>query len=373
MFHTRDRARSISHGRVRALAVVAAALTTTLTATLVTGSTAGAVTEARALVSGNPLAGSNWGVYTGDQDGVYPAYQSATGTEKQLLAKEALAPRVRWFGSWIANNQIGAKVDDYIAQAQGGDANRLVLMAVFREFPRNESHKDDPLTAADQASYRQWIDNAARAIGSARVGMVLEPDLAVGLKGWRPSVRQKLVTYAAQKFGALPNTAVYLDASDSDWLKIPDAVSLLTKSGIRYLRGFALGATHYSSTAANIAYGKALVGALAKAGVPGRHFVIDTADNGKSFTWLQYYAAHPRGDFDNAEVCTTKTQKRCVTLGIPPTSNVADPRWHLSDTANATARRYVDGYLWFGRPWLYRQASPFNRYRALTVARTTPF
>jgi hypothetical protein len=373
MFHTRVLTGTRRPGRVRVLAAATAALAATLTTSLATGSTADAVTAARTSGSTNPLAGGTWGVYTGNQDGVYPAWQSATGTAKQLLAKEALRPRVRWMGSWIPNDQIGAKVRDYITQTQAGDPNVLVQMAVFREFPRNESHKDDPLTAADQASYRRWIDNAAAGIGSARVAMVLEPDLAVGLKGWRPAVRQKLVTYAAQKFGALPHTAVYLDASDSDWLKIPDAVSLLTRSGIRYLRGFALGATHYSSTAENLAYGKKLVAALAKAGVPGRHFVIDTADNGRAFTWLQYYAAHPKGDFDNAQVCTTTSQRRCVTLGIPPTWRVDDSRWHLSDTARATARRYADGYLWFGRPWLYRQATPFTRYRALAVARTTPF
>jgi endoglucanase len=33
----------------------------------------------------------------------------------------------------------------------------------------------------------------------------------------------------------------------------------------------------------------------------------------------------------------------------------------------------VDGYLWFGRPWLYMQADPFVMTRALQLARTTPY
>ena len=37
------------------------------------------------------------------------------------------------------------------------------------------------------------------------------------------------------------------------------------------------------------------------------------------------------------------------------------------------AARYVDAYLWFGRPWLYNQAAPFVLDRALTLARTTPY
>jgi hypothetical protein len=37
------------------------------------------------------------------------------------------------------------------------------------------------------------------------------------------------------------------------------------------------------------------------------------------------------------------------------------------------AAEHVDGFVWFGRPWLYRQADPFVMKRALTMARTTPW
>ena len=39
----------------------------------------------------------------------------------------------------------------------------------------------------------------------------------------------------------------------------------------------------------------------------------------------------------------------------------------------AAAAAYVDGYLWFGRPWLFNQASGWDHQRALTIARTTPY
>jgi endoglucanase len=323
--------------------------------------------------AGNPLAGGTWGVYTGSADGVYPAYESAVGTDKDLLAKVALRPRVRWFGGWMSASDAAAKLRDYIATTQAGDPNVLVQLAVFRLWPEGEGAKGKPLTAADQDAYRQWVDAAAQAIGSARVAIVLEPDLAVALTGWQPEVREQLTAYAAHAFSQLPRATVYIDSSDSDWLSVPKAVKLLLRSGIREVRGFALGATHYSGTAANVAYGQRLVAALAKAGVPGRHFVIDTADNGRPFTWLQYWAAHPHGDFDNAEACRTRTQKRCDTLGIPPTWQVAEARWHLPSDLQPVARRLVDGYLWFGRPWLYRQSAPFLLDRTLQVARTTRY
>ena len=36
------------------------------------------------------------------------------------------------------------------------------------------------------------------------------------------------------------------------------------------------------------------------------------------------------------------------------------------------AARYVDGYLWYGRPWLDNQADPFDLSRSLALAATTP-
>ena len=54
----------------------------------------------------------------------------------------------------------------------------------------------------------------------------------------------------------------------------------------------------------------------------------------------------------------SQQDKRCVTLGIPPTVDVGDPKWGLSANDRRLAERYVDAYLWFGRPWLYNQAAP---------------
>jgi endoglucanase len=65
--------------------------------------------------------------------------------------------------------------------------------------------------------------------------------------------------------------------------------------------------------------------------------------------------------------------RRCVTLGIPPTVRVAADRWRLSERVRDLAAEHVDGFVWFGRPWLYRQADPFVMKRALTMARTTPW
>ena len=364
-------------------AVLAAAAATALAAGLLAAPAALAGpqhTSARPLAPAanpnptNPLANITWGNYTSSIDPVFKAYDSATGTDKKLLGRIAFKPRMRWFGAWIPDNMISTVLTQYIANVTGGKPDVLVQMTIFRLVPwENAATKQLP-TKADIASYKTWINNAAQAIGSTHVAMVLQPDMPFALKTPHHSHwAENLVRFAAATFAKLPNTAVYIDAGAADWLPLAQAVSLLRASGVGAARGFALDATHYDSAGSEVAFGSKIVARLNRVGVRNKHFVINTADTGKPFTFGQYYAKHPGGDFGNAQTCTSKTETRCVTLGIPPTPLVGLARWRLPAKDVPLARKNCDGYLWVGRPWLYSQAGKFALARALAVARTTPF
>ncbi len=318
----------------------------------------------------NPLAGIPWGNYSGRDDEVFPAYRQARGEERRLLGLIALRPRVRWFGSWYPNSSAASTARDYIANATGGNPNALAQLADLPARPVGEPVCHALPTAADQSSYKQWIDDFAAGIGSSRVALVLQPDLPfVDCVPHHSRMPLQLVAYAARRFSALPHTSVYIDAGAGDWPTVRGAASMLLGAGVRYARGFALNATHYDSTEREIHFGALVVAALARRGVRGRHFVINTSSNGRPFTYQQYH----HSNFDNANVCPSRAARRCATLGIPPTTDVANPRWGLSRQARAQARRLVDAYLWIGRPWLYNQADPFDLQRSLALARTTPF
>jgi endoglucanase len=337
----------------------------------------------RTVLPDDPLAGGRWAVYRGPWNGIYPAYERAGGEDKRLLGRIALQPRVIWFASEFSTSSIRTQLDRFIAEQQaefGKDA--LIQIAVFREWPHGEGGRGKRLSGSEQAAYRVWVDAAADAIGDARVALVLEPDLglnAVPNNSWEtrtadPAVRLGLVRYAAKRFSGLPRTSVYLDASDSDWLSISKIVPVIEAAGVEYARGFALGATHYSSVGDDIDYGMKIIDALEADGIHGKKFVIDTADNGRPFTWMQHRSEHPGADFDNAATCRSVSDSTCDTLGVPPTTDVADqPGLDLTARQRTDALRYVDAYLWFGRPWLVRQASPFSLGRALEVARSTLF
>ena len=176
----------------------------------------------------------------------------------------------------------------------------------------------------------------------------------------------------ARRSARCPNVSVYIDAGASDWLRNDPAKALqiLVPAGIDTARGFALNSTHYVSTGAEIAFGTAVVQALAAAGYADKHFVVNTAANGAPFNGYDYHGPN----FDNAATCSTPGQQACVHPGHPADVRRRQPGvGTLGDADAANAAAYADGYLWIGRPWLYMQADPFNLKRALAVARTTPY
>ncbi len=360
-------------------AVAAAAVAPAVTSSAATAASTPVATasgaQARAAVAragDNPLAGRRWGVYKGLADQAWEPYARSTGTDRALLGKIALRPKAKWFGGWIPDADIARKVDQYIENASGGDRDTLVQMTVFRVKPWEHDACTRLPTAAERASYRRWTDRFASAVGSQHTAVILQPDGPFALCVPHGSkVPSGLIAYAAKKLGALPNTSVYIDGGASDWpSKRPDqAAQILLWAGVRYARGFALNSTHYSRTVDNIDFGTRVVSELAARGVPGKHFVINTSSNGRGFTFNDARG----GNRDNAKVCETRAERVCVTLGIPPTTDVANPRWRQSALHRARATAHVDAYLWFGRPWLYMQADPFVRSRALALARTTPW
>jgi endoglucanase len=316
----------------------------------------------------DPLAGMAWGHYTGTMDGVYPAWQGALGAHKQLLAKIALRPLAYWFGSWFADSYAPTAAREYIASETGGNPNVLAQMAVFRLDNWEQAACTDHPSAAAQASYRRWVDNFAAGIGASRVALILQPDLAFALCA-PTRVPLQLVAYAARRFAALPHTTVYIDGG-VHWfpMRATQAVSMLEQAGIRYARGFALNTTEYDATGAELTYGAGIVRALQAAGYGTKHMVINTAENGSPFLNGQYH-----GDIGNPRVCASRHAAICATLGIPPTSDVANRHWGLTGAERSVAAHYADAYLWIGRPWLDYGSKPLDLNRAFGLAASSPF
>jgi hypothetical protein len=306
-----------------------------------------------------------WGAYQGPIDSVWSAYAAAHGRNKSLLGRIALQPRAVWDGFWDGNPERTAQ--ESISDSTQGNPDVLTQVTIFRLSPWETCSAS--WSRGSRSSYESWIRGYAAGIGSARVAVILQPDLPFAL--CVPSaVPEQLVAYAADVLNALPHTTVYIDAGAYQWYKPALMARLLERSGIWHSRGFALNVTQYGATSQEIQWGAQINRALAAAGARGKHFVINTDENGSPYLAGQIPGGGAASNYTPA--CSSPSQRLCQRLGIPPTTDVANPRWHLSGSARQIAAAQVDAYMWLGRPWMIN-AGPFSLRNALTLGANGAF
>ena len=297
----------------------------------------------------NPIAHMTWGVPRNDP--LWSAYQSATGPNQTLLGKLALQPRALWLGwSWRAS-QVRAVAAGTVAMAQNGNPDALTEFATDELYPWEMQTANGVDNAAIHGSWNvgaeeTWYRNLAAGIGSARALVIVQIDLPFALK-ISSTAPERVDTYAARVLSANPHTTVYIDGGTFGWLSPAQDASLLIRNGIRYARGFSLDDTDYDPTATEDQFGAKVIAELAKRGVTGKHFIVDTVENGQPYKPKDV----PGKGINDAPMCHGRIQTACQRTGILPTTNVASPRWHLGAAASQAAKRYVDGYVWSGQPW----------------------
>lgn len=175
-------------------------------------------------------------------------------------------------------------------------------------------------------SYLPWLEKfiAALAPIDHRATVIVEPDGLPVVSSClsRKAARQRLALMRAvnKRLGGVPNLTTYVDIGSSRWLRKRHARALLSRAGVRYIRGFALNTTHFYFTKEQVRYGNALARKL------GKRYVVNTAENG-------------RGGLENAK---NVKDRFCnpVNAGLGP----------LPTTR--TASKYADAYLWISRPGL---------------------
>ncbi|MBO8194077.1 glycoside hydrolase family 6 protein [Streptomyces oryzae] len=202
-------------------------------------------------------------------------------------------------------------------------ADRSALLVLYN-VPHRDCGQYSKGGADDAAAYRRWVDDVAEGIGDRAATVIVEPDaLAHTVSGdcAAPELKEErygLLSGAVDRLKQLPDTKVYLDAGNPDWVRDPGAlVEPLNRSGIDKADGFALNVSNFQTTASNVAYGEKL---SAKAG--GKHFVIDTSRNGNG----------PLRGGGEESWCNPRGRA----LGEAPTTR--------------TGHKAVDAYLWVKRP-----------------------
>ncbi|QHT58114.1 endoglucanase [Cellulomonas sp. H30R-01] len=200
----------------------------------------------------------------------YRAWQSASGTDKTLLAKIALTPQSYWVGNWTEASKAQAEVADYTGRAvAAGKTPTLVVYAI----PGRDCGSYSGGGVAE-SEYARWIDTIAQGIKGNPI-VVLEPDALAQLGDCSgQGDRIGFLKYAAKSL-TLKGAKVYIDAGHSSWLSVDTAVNRLNQVGFEYAVGFALNTSNYQTTAASKSYGQQISQRLG-----GKGFVIDTSRNG---------------------------------------------------------------------------------------------
>jgi endoglucanase len=305
----------------------------------------------------DPIGHMTWG--TPHDDDLWNAYQSASGADQALLGKLALQPRAVWLGSWDPSGQVRTDTAATVADTRNGAPNALTEFATFELNPwEQQTVGGSWKVGADEA----WYRSMAAGIGSARAMVIEQVDLPFARKT-SSTAPERIDIYAARVLSAEPHTTVYIDGGTHGWLTAAQDAELMIRNGIRYARGFALDDTDYDATATEDKFGAQVVAALAKLGVTGKHFIVDTDENGQPYEPDQV----PGKAINNTPMCHDQIQTVCQRTGIPPTTNVESSQWHLGTLASKAAKRYCDGYVWSGRPWDIN-AGPLSLQNALWLA-----
>ena len=112
---------------------------------------------------------ASWGVYQGLAEMSWMPYLTAGSEQQALLDKIVQRPKATWFGHWQPDGDITDRVRKYIELTTGGDPDVLVQTSIFRMDPWElEACKRLP-TAAEQASYKTWIDGFVAGVGDAHM------------------------------------------------------------------------------------------------------------------------------------------------------------------------------------------------------------
>jgi endoglucanase len=316
-----------------------------------------AMAPAGAGAQGNPLAGKHQFIdcEQGHLRGAAPysiwpslwKYQRAGNAKRTaLLEKIAHVPQAKWLAGDGVRPKPGSALANYVANVASppwggpdcdtrlsprtanddryvGDYPVLAIRVLEHEACHRRYHGGGPWNRARGGLYMPWIEAFIRGLDpiNRQAAVILEPDGLPVIPDClsRRAGRQRLALMRAvtKRLAREPNLTTYVDIGSSSWLRRGVALKLLKRSGVRHIRGFALNTTHFNHTRSELRYGNWLAKRLG-----GKHYVVNTAENGRGPTEGPKSFCNPRK----------------AGLGTPPTT--------------ATKSRYADAYLWISRPGL---------------------
>ena len=274
----------------------------------------------------NPLLGVRFFVDWWEQPSAkwYKRYQRQRKSGSAALMYEiASQPIFRWIGKTDRNPERNTRVFlQRAAERAPGSVPGITVLAHHGESCKRGYTGGG---AKLDRRYRRWFVRFARGLGNSRAIVALEPD-GLGtlkrLRGSRRLSRLRNMRFATQLLARKPNVTTYIDAGASDWRPAGEMARYLRAAGVGRVRGFALNVTHFDNDAYNLRYGMRISRMLG-----GKHFVINTDENGRGRVWYRRWISRARNLWRTVNVwCNPKrrawapVQSRPTTRGSTATS-----------------------------------------------------
>jgi cellulose 1,4-beta-cellobiosidase len=237
-----------------------------------------------------------------------------------LLRKLEALPTAIWLSALSDTRHLTRYLDDALRE-QTTTGQPVVSVFVLYDLPGRDCNAEASAgelspDAAGEARYQHdYVDviaTALRAHPNQRIAVIIEPDSLSNLVTNLPNPRcaavagiyKRGVAYAIASL-SLPNVFLYLEAAHAGWLSWPKnlvrsvplyAEVLKMAGGAERIRGFALNVSNYDPIKVSnltprdpagpsddeLGYVNDLAQALARVGIAGKGFVIDTGRDGRA-------------------------------------------------------------------------------------------
>jgi cellulose 1,4-beta-cellobiosidase len=267
----------------------------------------------------NPFQGANF--YVDPEFTRMVATISAPTPEDGARPKKLGAfPTAVWLESLETAKLAGPTLDDALKQEAATGKPVVPVFVVYNlpnrdcaaEGSRGELFVDKGGEALYQTQFNDVIAAQFAAHPSQKIAVVLEPDSLPNLVtnvelptcAAAEQVYRRGIAYAISKL-SMPNVFIYMDAAHAGWLgwpkNLPKAVTVFKEvlaqaGGADRIRGFALNVSNYDPSKEpnakkagpddpsqdELGYAEDLAAGLAKVGITGKGFIIDTSRNGKA-------------------------------------------------------------------------------------------
>ncbi len=231
------------------------------------------VTPPTSWPAGDPLGG--------DQFYVNPA-DSAVTAENQLQAtgQTSAAAQIQTIASqpeatWLTSDSSTSVVAGIMSAAA---KSATVPVFVLYNIPWRDCGQYSSGGASSADDYEGFVNSVVAALGQGRAVLIVEPDALSELSCLSSAQQQtyyQLIGYAAHQIDTDANASVYVDAGNPGWVPAATEAAALQQALGSAKAGFAVNASNFASTEADVAYGTAISQAAG-----GRHFVVDTSRNG---------------------------------------------------------------------------------------------